>query len=348
MTKNLKRLQNGLLAGLFLFVFLAAAILPARVEAAQLTARKVTLGSSAVSAVTTHQFNFTTATTASIGSVGFLYCTTAAGACTKPTGLTTTSATLDAQSGVGGAFTLNNTTDGAPYVTRTSASLASGATASFTLGAITNPSTTNTTFYVRVTSYTGTNGSTGPTDTGTVAASTANQITVTASVDETLTFCVYTGVNCAASGSSVALGSLSASSITGGVSKMDAGTNATSGYVIQYVGPTLTSGANTITAIGGTATTSTPGSPQFGINATGPNTSVTGSAAPSGGSGTASTNYSTANSYAFVASSLTQIASAAGPTDATTYTVSYIANIGASQAAGSYTTTITYICTATF
>ncbi|PJE66418.1 hypothetical protein COU92_00290 [Candidatus Saccharibacteria bacterium CG10_big_fil_rev_8_21_14_0_10_41_32] len=38
----------------------------------------------------------------------------------------------------------------------------------------------------------------------------------------------------------------------------------------------------------------------------------------------------------------------AGPTNAQIMTVSYIVNVAGSQAAGTYTTTLTYICTATF
>jgi hypothetical protein len=37
-----------------------------------------------------------------------------------------------------------------------------------------------------------------------------------------------------------------------------------------------------------------------------------------------------------------------GPSDSQNYTVSYIVNIPASQASGLYTTTLTYVCTATF
>jgi len=342
-------MRAGLIAIGLSAILMLVALMPTPAQAAQLTARKVTLGTSAISTSNTHTFNYTVATTANIGSVKFEYCNAASGACVTPTGLTTTSATMGAQSGSGCVgFTMVNTTNGAPYITRTAASCTATTAVSYALGAITNPSTTNTTFYVRITSYTSTTATTGATDTGTVATSTANQITVTADVDETLTFCVYTGANCAASGSSVTLGSLNSSALTGGISKMDAGTNATSGYAIQYTGPTLTSGANTIPAQGASAGGSTPGTSQFGINATGANTGVAGSAAPSGGSGTAATNYNVVNQYAFVASTLTTIASHTGPTNSTTFTVSYIANIGTAQAAGAYTSTITYICTATF
>src|SRR5437016_386638 len=98
---------------LFLFavlfaVVLAAFIPPSSVYAAQLTSRSLTLqagatdGGSKPGGVVNHLFSFTTATTASIGSIQFLYCTTAAGTCTTPTGLSTTAASLGTQSGATG------------------------------------------------------------------------------------------------------------------------------------------------------------------------------------------------------------------------------------------------------
>jgi hypothetical protein len=327
---------------------------PIGVSALQVTARKVTLGSSVISTSTTHKFDFTTASTANIGAIQFLYCTTASGTCFTPAGLTTTSATLTAQTGTGATgFTIVAGTNGAPYITRTASSISATTAVSYTISTVTNPSTVNATFYVRITTFTATTpGGGGATDSGVVAASTAAQINVTAQVDEILAFCVYTGANCAAGGTSVDLGILTPSTTGTGVSYMDAGTNAGSGFAVQYNAPTLTSGGNTVPAIGSTATTSAVGSGQFGINATGPNTTpaVTGSQAPSGTApiGTAATNYGTVDNYAFVASTPTTIASSTGPANTTKYSVSYLANINAAQGAGSYTATFTYICTATY
>ncbi|HUC19879.1 MAG TPA: hypothetical protein VMR98_00070, partial [Candidatus Polarisedimenticolaceae bacterium] len=148
-------------------------------------------------------------------------------------------------------------------------------------------------------------------------------------------------------GTTVALGTLSSGAATSGTSKLMAGTNATSGYAIQYTGATLTSGGNTITATGTTGAASSPGSSQFGINLVANTVPSVGSAA-SGGTGAASTNYATANTFSFAPSSLTQVASASVASADTLYTVAYLANISAAQASGAYSTTLTYICTATF
>ena len=328
-----------------------AILTPLDASAAQFTARKITLTSSTISVSTSHKFDFTVPSTNNVGSIQFLYCTAASGTCTTPTGLSTTSATLAAQTGATG-FTIVNTTQGAPYITRSASSIAATTAVSYTLGVVTNPSTDNTTFYIRISSFAATNATGSPVDTGIVAASTATQIVVSAQVDEILIFCVYTNANCAAGGSTVNLGVLTPSVTGTGISKMDAGTNAGSGFAIQYNGPTLTSGGNTIPVIGGTAAVSTVGSGQFGINATGANTSpaVTGSAAPTGTApiGVAAANYNTVDQYAYVASTPTTLASSAAAANTTAYVVSYLANINSSQTAGIYTATITFICTATY
>lgn len=122
-----------------------------------------------------------------------------------------------------------------------------------------------------------------------------------------------------------------------------AGTNATTGYTITYLGSTLTSGGNTITALSGGGASST-GSEQFGINLKDNATPNTGTEY-SGGSGAPVAGYGTVDSYKFVPGVATDLASAGAPSADTTYYVSYIANIASDTQAGNYSTTITYICT---
>ncbi len=333
----------------FAVLSLVIAGVPLNAFAAQVTSRSVTLGSSAPGGVTTHQINFTTATTATIGSVRFLYCTTASGTCTTPTGLVTTAATLSAQTGATG-FTINATTAGSPYITRTATSLPTATAVSFTLSNVTNPTTVNSTFFIRVTTYTGTDGSTGPTDTGVVAAAVTNQIVVNASVDETLTFCTgtsgITASSCAgATGTTVSLGSLTPSTTGSGTSQMGISTNAGSGYAITVNGTTLTSGANTITANASTAA-STQGTSQFGINLRANTTPAVGADPAGAGTGAPAAGYNTVNQYTFNTGD--QVASKASADNFRFYTVSYIANVTGAQAAGAYTTTLGYIATSTY
>jgi len=118
---------------------------------------------------------------------------------------------------------------------------------------------------------------------------------------------------------------------------MTAGTNATSGYIITAQGATLTSGANTITALGSNTAPSI-GTEQFGIRAN-----------ASGGSGAVQAPF-TASGYAWTptASTAVTVASATAPSATTTYSVRYMANIAAVTEAGTYTANHTYVATATY
>ena len=221
---------------------------------------------------------------------------------------------------------------------------------SYTLGNITNPTTTNTTFYARVTTYTGTDGATGAVDTGTIAVSTAQQVQLTGVTPEILIFCVGTTIatDCSSmTGSTVDFGDFSPQATKTGTSVMQASTNAGSGYAITVNGTTLASGTNTIPALAA-QTASTIGTSQFGLNMRANTIPAVGAdpTNPSGGTGTYSANYGTVNQYRF--GSGDTVGTAGLPTNATTYTSSYIVNIGGSQAAGVYTATMTYICTANF
>jgi hypothetical protein len=329
-------------------------VAPTATHASQITSRKVALGSSAPSTSTSHNYTFTAPTSTTILSIDFLYCTTPSGTCTTPTGITTTTAALNgspANLGGAGTWTVGGTpTNGRIQISNASNTGSPSAGSTVNFNTITNPSISGNnqnTFYVRITTYSAANW-TGAIDTGVVAGSVTNQIAVTAQVDESLNFCAFqTGSTCSGgTGTTVALGTLSSSSATTGTSKLVAGTNASSGYTIQYTGATLT-GPSTIAATGTTGATSSTGTAQFGINLVS-NSSPSVGSAPSGGTGAASTNYATANTFSFVASTLTQVASAAGSSADTLYTVSYLANIPSNQAAGAYSTTLTYICTATF
>jgi len=169
---------------------------------------------------------------------------------------------------------------------------------------------------------------------------TDDQVAVTATVPQSLTFSI--------SDNAVGFGTLSASaacfaSPTPACSATEiethtliVGTNAANGYTMTVNGTTLTNGALTISAIGGTNTASSAGTEQFGIRAT-----------STGGSGTVSSPYA-ASGFAFTAGSATEVASASGSSANTTYSVRYLANITSNTEAGAYTATLTYVATANF
>ncbi len=355
-----------------LLVFVLSTYSLHTVSAAQITVRSLTLqagvtdGGSMPGGVVNHLFTFTVPTTASIGSIQFEYCVLAAGTCTTPSGLVTTSATMGTQTGATG-FTLVNTTNGSPYITRTAASITGGTTLSYQLLAVTNPSATNTSFYVRMTTFTSTNATTGATDTGTVAASTATQILLTGTMPESLIFCTggtittTAGIpDCStATSGSISFNQLfSPSAAATATSQMAASTNSLSGYVITVNGATLTSGATTIPALS-SPTVPAVGNSQFGLNLVANTTAVStpavGAAVNPAANGTtlkgeALAGYSTSDSFKFVSgnSIADSATSGAGPTNSQIYTISYIVNVAGGQLAGTYTTTLTYICTSTF
>jgi hypothetical protein len=344
------------------------------VSAAEITSRSLTLqagvsdGGSKPSGVVNHLFTFTLPSVGNtnVGSIQFLYCTTAGGTCFTPPGLSTTSAAYGTHSGV--TFTsIVNTTNGAPYLSRTSASVTAGTTVTEQLTGITNPSTANQPFYIRISTFASIDTTGSPTDTGTVAASTANQITLTGTMPESLIFC--TGATISTTGgvpdcSTATSGAISfnqlfsPSDTATATSQMSASTNASTGYSITVNGPTLTSGSNTVTAMN-TAGVGVRGTSQFGLNLIA-NTTTT--STPAVGTdlapvsnttnykGQPLTGYGTADTFKYLSGDpiANSADGGAGPTDSQIYTTSYIVNVNGAQAVGTYTTTLTYICTATF
>ena len=341
-------------------------------SAAQITSRSLTLqagasdGGSKPSGIVHHLFGFTLPTAGTVGSIKFEYCTTAAGACTTPTGLTTTAATLGAETGVTG-FSMVNATNGAPYLTRTAAAIGANTAVTYRLDSITNPSTTNQTFYVRITSYASTDTTGGSTDLGAVAASTATQIVLDGTMPESLVFCTGATVSttlgvpdCAtATAGTVSFNQLFSPTDTAtATSQMAASTNAGFGYIITVNGPTLTSGANTVTAMS-SATTGVRGTSQFGMNlkanTTTTSTPAVGTEVAPAANGTnyrgqATAGYNTVDTFKFTSGDTVANSAngGAGGTDAQIFTASYMVNVPGSQPAGTYTTTLTYICTPTY
>ena len=180
-------------------------------------------------------------------------------------------------------------------------------------------------------------------DTGSISVTilSDDQVSVSATVAQSLTFNI--------SDNTIGFGALSSSAAryatgdtNGSASETSAhdivvGTNATNGYSMTLNGATLTDGGNTITAIGASNTASSVGSEQFGLRLV-----------PSGGTGAVTAPYA-ASGFAFdTAAFPDQVASASAPSDNTTYSARYIANIASITEAGNYSATLTYTATANF
>lgn len=183
-------------------------------------------------------------------------------------------------------------------------------------------------------------------DTGSITVNILNddQVSVSATVAQSLTFSI--------SDSTIGFGTLSSSAAryatgdtAGDASETEAhtlivGTNAANGYTLTLNGSTLTcsgcSGA-TIDAIGSSNTASSTGTEQFGLRMT-----------ASGGSGAVTAPYAAAGFAFDTAAFPDQVASAGAASANTTYSVRYLANIASSTEAGSYSSTLTYTATANF
>jgi hypothetical protein len=181
-------------------------------------------------------------------------------------------------------------------------------------------------------------GTFGDVGTSTVNILNNDQVQLTATVPQSLTFSL--------SQNAVGFGTLTTANArfantSGGVAAdaeahtVSVGTNAANGYTLTVNGSTLTYGANTITGIGAAATASVPNSKQFGLRAT-----------LNSGTGTVAAPYAGGATWAF--NSGDTIASTAGSVAAAVYGIHYVANIDATTAAGSYTAAVSYAATANF
>lgn len=366
---------------LSVFVLLTAIfaqfLAPTLASAVQISPRSLTLvangttGGSKPGGVVNHAFAFTIPGGSNVGSIKFQYCTTAADTgsltCVTPTGLDTTSATLSNQTGATG-FTIVSTTNGAPYLTRAAVAVGSSVAVTYQLNSITNPTAVNgETFFVRISTYASIDTTGASTDSGTVAAATNRGIDLTGTMPESLVFCAGATVSTTSSVpdcSTITTGAVafdqlfSPTDTATATSQMAASTNAGSGYSITVNGPTLTSGSNTVSPMT-SSTTSVHGQSQFGLNLK-LNTTLTSTvpvgaevAVASNGTnyrGEAVAGYNTVDNFKFT--SADPVADSGytvpGGSDAQIFTVSYIVNVPGSQPAGTYTTTLTYICTPTF
>lgn len=322
-------------------------------------------GGSKPGGVVNHKFTFNVPSAGSpnMGSIKFEYCTTATVvACVAPTGMSASAATFGNETGSAvTGFGMGTKTANSFILTRTAAAVAPNALVSVQANSITNPTTANYTFFVRITTYVSTNATTGLTDLGTVAASTANPIVLQGVMPESLVFCTgqTVTVDCVTvTNPTIDFNQLFSPTDTAtATSEMAASTNAGTGYVITVNGTTLTSGANTIPGMAGVARTR--GKSEFGmnlkLNTTAATTVAVGaevSPTPNGTDlrGQARSGYNTVDSFKFVSGDPVAASdnTVAGPTNAQKFTVAYIVDVAGNQLAGTYTTTLTYICTPTF
>jgi len=315
-----------------------------------LTHRSVSLSTPTPSATASETFQLTPGSNSTAGSIVFQYCTNSPlfdVACVPPAGLSLSAAALSQQTGnTGFSIDAVDSTATRLVISQTPAAL-STIPSSYTFSNTTNPSTSNETTYIRISTYASTDGTGSYIDNGAVAFSTSAGLSVGATVPPFLSLCV--GVTVASdcsqtAGNSVDLGVLSAQAARTGTSQFAASTNSGTGYAAYILGTTMTSGNNVIPAAALSA--NRPGIPEFGINLR-QNTNPAVGSDPDG-SGTASpvNGFDSPNLFSFEPGSM--IAGSSTSTAYSRMTISYVTNVNASQPAGIYSTTLTYLVSAQF
>ncbi len=384
----------GLSAALFFMsALLAVPAFAVPTAAAQLTSRSIQISNSSRNTTPViYKTSFTLPANDTIGGIVIDFCSNSpivGDSCTAPAAnfnVNRAATTVNNQSGITG-FTVYtaDATDNRIILTTTTPAAVSGAV-SLELGngtgsnGLTNPGVDGT-FYGRMYTYTtsaaaqahNTAAPAGYTDAGSTALSIAEKITVTAKVPETLNFCVYNGANCAAGGTSVALGDSNGVLSTAGpfvdkTTKFDIMSNSTGNYLngdtanITYVyfkAALPTSGSNTLPSIGTAATLPVTGTSQFGLcthvltgtTSTGTfppyftnchTTSQTAGTNSTGGTGTARFGFDTTAAASTYGDELMLLVSAGSAT----FTVAFVGNISTTQPAGVYSTNLNFIAVA--
>lgn len=360
------------------------------------TERMVQISSSANGATgVTYKVKFKAGTASAIAGIVVDFCSTTpiiSDTCTTPTSFTIggTPSVTPVSSNIATGWTADDLNTGRTLVfNKTTGTItpAVGDIIELDITGVSNPATTNATFYARILTYATAAEASAyvetsvgtPVDAGGVALSTAAQIVVTAKVQERLLFCVYTtgaGNDCTTkSGTTVTLGD------TNGVldptgpfvsknAKYSITTNASGGAIVRLKGPTLTSGGNTITA-NTAATASALGTEQFGLcvyesagtgmtidtlydgdSAGNTSTACTGTTQTAG---TGSTGGHNSAAFAFDTNGTDGTGSLYGDTlttkpagDYSTATIAMLGNISNTTEAGIYVSTLTFIATGTY
>jgi hypothetical protein len=232
------------------------------VEAAQLTSRSLTISTAVPdNASTDYTFGFSLATAGAVQGLKFEACTTALSTCTGPTDLDFSGGAFDSQGSWDNATSFAFDGTGANDCTAAANVLCSNRTEptsestggrTITFSGINNPSTANSTFFVRMTTYSNSTYSTSV-DNGTVASAVTQTLTISARVQEILNFCIGTttvddattspGGDCSAiSGTTVDLGVLDSSSVA--ESPVGAGSEGNSTNGVAMLRTNASAGAN--------------------------------------------------------------------------------------------------------
>jgi len=304
----------------------------------------------AIQGVTTdYVFSFTYATPAPVGSVDILFCYNPIpqDPCYAPAGLDLSQAVLKSQSGETG-FSIS--VRSANHIVLSRAPTIVGNTPSvYTLSNVHN-ATTSISYSARMGTYGSTDASGSVIDLGSVLTQMTDEIQIETQVPPILKFCMSREVSLDCDTTDdvqfTDMGDLSPSQTLTASSQMAVSTNASQGFSITVNGPPLQSGLNSIGGLK-TPTPSELGKPQFGINLRA-NTQPSVGKDPDGSwvQAQPAADYNIPDQYTYRDGDV--VAGAPEVSLVRRFTVSYIVNVGATQRAGVYATSITYICSGRF
>ena len=349
--KSKSRIQQGTIyiVSLLLVVPVLLAIVPSA-NASELKTRSVRLSTSQAGAAAQHLFTFNVPSTSVVGSVALEYCTNSPldnVACVAPVGLNLASVTLSAQTGNVG-FSISPSSSANRIVITRPVSPGIVTASSYNFGNIINPVTSGETTFVRISTYSSTDGTGSYNDNGSVAFSTAELLQVNLYVPPYLTFCVgiFVTLNCnSVNGIVTDVGELSPNQTATASFQFSGATNDYTGYTTYLNGSTMTSGNNIITALNSNSG-SVKGTSQFGFNLRA-NTNPTAGLDPVGaGASVAMPGYGNPNSFRFVDGEA--ITNSTVATDFKIFTATYIVNVPSNQSPGVYATTMTFTAVASF
>jgi len=342
-----------------------ASFITPKVQAGTFTPAKVTISDSrAGNASTTYDFAFTTTVTDSIKQLNVVFCTTASGACTTPTGMDTTGATRasDNLAGTGRTDTFTGNGTLTTVITTPASQSTQAVTVSYT--GITNSTSADTTYFARVTTYSDTGSTVIDSATLAFAILTSTSLAVTADVGSTFSFSVAAATSGSVNGASINVSTTTANSIPFGVLSSGAPkiaahdisvlTNSPNGYTVTVkttTDPPLQDNTNNIDKFTGTnaapASWTSPDGTSANVN-TGffgytTNDSTLGTGTPD------RFTSSSGNKWAGATTSPLEVAySAAGTGSADVTRVGWQAEVNGLQPPGSYTGTVILVATPTY
>lgn len=337
---------------------------------AALTNAKLQINNSQAGATNvTYTFYFTTSATTAIKQIGIKFCTTPGAyndTCTVPTGFNPGTPTLTSSNIAGSSLTVSDPNTSGERMRVVVGTPASQSTQDMqlTFTGVTNSSTTDTTFYTRINTY----SDTGTTviDYGQAVAATLDtgSLAVTATVDPNLTFAVA-GVtsggtvngattNITTDTTTIPFGSISVGTPKIGATDVTITTNAGSGYTVtaSHSGtlasaPPLISGANDIDSFSGTNASPTTWSSPAGSTAN-TNTGYFGYTTESTNLCTGTAGRFSSDKWAGSTTTGQEVVCATSGVSSQTTRLGWQAEVNAVQPAGTYSGTVVLIATPTY